>query len=289
MPVRVTIIDADVFYRPTAGGTPSASHDFFNDVAPTPGWGNADTGPVVAFTLSAKHALTPNSRDWLTLDDGKFVRFKNGGKRLPSGAPAGVASKGVGVATLRDRPDRDHDLVREGDVGPYKKGEGNLYKENLAQSVSAPPPHWTAHNPPDYKTDPKPHVRQRQNRDHQNNQAALARRGDDPAEGIAITIPQWIHMNGYTFGQKAKAGKLKNPVYADVAGQSRTEWIANHPSEALFKEIFHTIRLYQQSNQLTAEIVGSFRYLYKLNVSRMGYAPNADIDAMLMWYLEQST
>lgn len=288
MPVRVTIIDADVFYRPLIG-TPSTNHDFFNHVIPTPGWGNVDTGPAVAFTLSTKHGLAPNSRDWLTLDDDKFTRFKNGGKRLPSGVPAGEMSKGMGAAAVRDRPDREHDVVQEGDVGPYKSGEGNLYKGNLATAVSAPPPHWTANNPPAYKTDPKPHVRQKQNRDHQNNQAALKLRGDKPSEGIAITIPQWVHMNGYTYGQKAKSGKKKNALYADKVGQSRTEWIANHPSEALFKEIYHTIRLYSESKQLTAQIVGSYRYLYKLNVTRMGYAPNSDIDAMLMYYLEQAT
>ncbi|MBN9659046.1 MAG: hypothetical protein J0H49_12755 [Acidobacteria bacterium] len=92
-------------------------------------------------------------------------------------------------------------------------------------------------------------------------------------------------MNGYTFGHKASASKIKQRN-ADWAGQSRTQWIAAHPAEALFKEIYHSIRLYELSGQLNYEIVGSFRYLYKLNVRTMGYPPTPQLDLLIMYYLK---
>jgi hypothetical protein len=281
MSVQVSVYKADVYYRPAGAGTKSGTHDLFTIA---PGAQHAATGATAAFHLSQTHNIHGSAAAWLLLTDDAFAKFKNGGKRLPSGVHAGFTHKSVG-AVDRDRPDREKTIVREGDVGPYKKGDGHLYKANLALATSVRPASWTAGNPPEYQTDPKAHVQQRQNRDHQNNQAALEERGDDPKEGIAITLPQWVHMNGYTFGNKAKPGKLKNPAKATAPNQSRTQWIAANPSPALFKEIYHSIRLYQKSNQLTYEIVGSFRYLYKLSVSEQGYTATVDLDRLIMHYL----
>lgn len=280
MPVRVAIIAADVFYRPTMGGTMSKKHDFYkNTGSHFPSWGAADDGPALAFQISQKHDINGTAKEWLTLSEVDFRRFKNGGKRLPS-----KAEKEVGTVS-RLRENREKQQVQEGDVGPYKKGSGNLYKANLAPAVSTRPADWVAGAPAEYKTDPVAHVQQQQNRDHQNNQAALKLRGIDPGAGNAITIPQWIHMNGYTFGAKAKPDKMKNPAKATAPKQSRTAWIAAHPSAALFKEIYHTIRLYHLSDQLTFEIMGSYRYLYKLNVTKLGYPWSVDLDNLLMHYL----
>jgi hypothetical protein len=282
MPVAVTVVSADVYYRPTAG-TESVNHDIV-DILPMLHSNPFPDSPVMDFQLSHKHMLDVKVAAWHVLSDPDFTRFKNGGKRLPSGVPADDMSKTVG-AVSRDRPDREKSPVLEGDVGPYKKGDGNLYKANLTPATSTRPAHWTPNNPPQYKTDPALHVQQQQNRDHQNNQAALKSRGVNPAEGTAITIPQWIHMNGYTFGAKAKPGHPKSPANADKPGQSRTQWIAANPSAALFKEIYHTIRLYQLSGQLTYEIVGSYRYLYKLNVKNLKYDTTDDLDNLIMYYL----
>ena len=281
MSVFVMIQKADVYYQPSQpGSSPSNKHALaFNGPVPA-----AAAGPPSQLQLSIKHNITVGVHQWLQLTEADFVRFKNGGKRMPSKTPK-VVIDAANQAMSRARSDRTKHPIVEGDVGPYKKGDGNLYKAKLAPAVNPVPAAWSAGNPPQYRTDPKHPMDQ--NRDHQNNQAALKLRGADPASGSAIAIPQWIHMNGYTFGNKAKPTTVKkrNP---DFVGQSRTEWIAKHPSQGLFKEIYHTIRLYKLAGYLTYEIVGSFRYLYKLNVKSMGYAPTPDLDGLLMHYLSQA-
>jgi hypothetical protein len=237
----------------------------------------------VNFQLSAKHGVSGQAAQWISLTEANFVRFKNGGKRLPSKSVKTVIDGGGGVSG-RSRVNREKDLVREGDVGPYKRGEGHLYKSTLAPAVSAKPAHWSVGAPgtPDYyETDPAPHVQMRQNRDHQNNQLSLSMRGVNPSDGIAITIPQWVHMNGYTFG--AKANKPK--VVPQGGPQTRSGWIAHNPSAALFKEMYQELRFYSDAGLLSFEIVGSFRYLYALNVKQMGYQPTLQLDQLLMHYL----
>ena len=95
-------------------------------------------------------------------------------------------------------------------------------------------------------------------------------------------------MNGYTFGSKASERKEKgrNP---DFAGQTRTKWISSHPSEAFFKEIYQTLRFYADSQKLSYDIVGSYRYLYKLNVGTRDYAPTTMLDNLIMHYLNLAT
>lgn len=280
MDVLVKIFGANVHYLPrNANSTTSKNHPLLLGPGLAP-----DTGPIHPLQLSIKHNISVALHEWLPLSADAFGRFKNGGKRMPSPAPK-VVFDAANDGTPRDRPDRTFDPIEEGDVGPYKKGDGNLYKAKLTKAKTSPPAGWSASNPPQYRTQPKHPMDQ--NRDHQNNQAALKLRGADPNEGSAITLPQWIHMNGYTFGHKASATTLKkrNP---DFVGQSRTQWISQNPSQALFKEIYHSIRLYDLAGHLTYEIVGSFRYLYKLNVKSMGYAPTEDLDKLLMFYLERA-
>jgi hypothetical protein len=295
MSVIVCVKNSNIFYYP-AKGTRSTNHDYFPPPLERPvetliswaSWYAPDWAiPVTTFDLSLKHNLQGSAPRWIWLTGEQFERFKNGGKRLPSRDPTKTVSDEAGNPRKRKRDDRSNDIVEEGDVGPYKAGPGNLYKRNLATATTSRPAAWApgaAGTPAYYETDPKPHVQMQMNRDHQNNQASLKKRRIDPRLGAAIAIPQWIHMNGYTFGSKAKATKLKrrNP---DFAGQSRTEWIAAHPSEALFKEIYQTLRFYADANELTYEIVGSFRYLYKFNVKNMGYAPTPELDNLIMHYL----
>lgn len=282
MPVLVTVQKANVYYRP-ANGTFSKNHDFFTVVAASPaGLGAA---PVTAFTLSNKHHQVGAAPTWVELQEEAFVRFKNGGKRLPTGHKKPTTGKGVVDATMvhhvRTRTSRENDVVKEGDVGPYKAGAGHLYRNRLAPGTSTRPAGWApgaAGTPAYYETDPAPHVQQQQNRDHMNNQKSLEERGLDPKRGIAVTIPQWIHMNGYTWGDKATRSKKST-------GLTRSEWIALNPEPALFKEMYQELRLYADSGQLSYEIVGSYRYLYKLSVESTHYTPSSSLDNLIMHYL----
>ncbi|WP_321843987.1 hypothetical protein [Paraburkholderia bannensis] len=299
MDVIVYIKNSNVYYYP-AKGTRSSNYDYF----PPPQESTIDrliawaswyapewAIPATGFEISSKHNVQGEAPSWIWLSAEDFVRFKNGGKRLPSTDPNKTVTDKAGNSWARARDDRNDELVEEGDVGPYARGDGNLKRRNLSAATTSRPATWVpggAGTPTYYETDPQAHVQMQMNRDHQNNQNALKKRGLNAADGGAIAIPQWIHMNGYTFGNKAKDTKKKknNP---DSVGQSRSQWIAAHPSEALFKEIYQTLRFYADAGKLTYEIVGSFRYLYKYNVKNMGYAPTLELDRLIMHYLNLAT
>ena len=279
----VVVKDANVYHHATNGAL-SKSYDFWT-VIPKNSVGQG-AAPAMGFTLSQRNNQFGAAPAWLRMAEEAFVRFKNGGKRLPTGYKKPSTGKGVidpsGKLYTRTRPDRSTDAVREGDVGPYKSGDGHLYKAKLAPGTSTRPAAWAAAAggaPAYYETDPAPHVQQRQNRDHMNNQKSLEERQLDPRKGIAVTIPQWIHMNGYTFGVKAVKPKSGQPTL------TRSQWISQNAEAALFKEIYQELRLYADSNQLSFEIVGSYRYLYKLSVETTHYTPTTQLDALVMHYL----
>jgi hypothetical protein len=286
MAVVVRVRDANVFYHPSnPGGTESKNHKFMSLPGQTHIPDATTPIPISTFTLSSKHNRIGISVEWLFLDDDAFRRFKNGGKRLPPKDDAKLVVHDGGVALSRKRKDRERDTVVEGDVGPYAAGPGNLKKAKLDVAINDKPISWSvggAGAPAYFETDPSHPTAL--NRDHQNNQRSLSLRGDDPSRGVSIAIPQWVHMNGYTFGAKAKDSKKKgrNP---DFPGQSRSEWISAHPSEALFKEIYQSIRAYADGRILTYEIVGSFRYMYKLAVGN-GYQASSNLDDLIMHYLK---
>lgn len=242
------------------------------------------------------------------LSDEDFVELKNGGKRRPmkpaqaSPGPLPLHSitthswpsyLGITAPSVRqfNRQDRRTDFVREGDVGPYKSGPDNL-GANLHpfgaqnQMPTSGPGAITA---PDTSRGVRtvPSSPNKMNKDHMNNQAALLARHDNPAQGLAITIPQWVHMNGYTFGSHAKPGKTKSRNY-DKPGQSRTEWISAHPGLGLYKEFFHELRVYHEADKLSCAVVGSYRYLYRLHMKGGNAASHKNplIAKLLMFYLE---
>ncbi|WP_156966112.1 hypothetical protein [Paraburkholderia bannensis] len=299
MDVIVCIKNSNIYYYPVKG-TRSSNYDYFppplesyiDILISSKSWYAPERAiPATRFEISSKHNVQGEAPNWIWLSAEDFVRFKNGGKRLPSRNPNKAVTDKAGNSKKRARDDRNDDPVEEGDVGPYATGSGNLKRRKLSAATTSRPATWVpggAGTPAYYETDPKPHVQMQMNRDHQNNQNALKKRRLSPAEGGAIAIPQWIHMNGYTFGNKAKDTKKKknNP---DFVGQSRSEWIAAHPSEALFKEIYQTLRFYADAGKLTYEIVGSFRYLYKYNVKNMGYAATLELDRLIMHYLNLAT
>lgn len=122
------------------------------------------------------------------------------------------------------------------------------------------------------------------NRDHMNNQAALLSRGDNPSRGLAMAIPQWVHMNGYTFGDAAKPHTTKS--HGPNAGMPRTMWISLNPSLGLFKEFMHELRVYHEAGHLDCEVVGSYRYMYRKHVALHGAThTNPQIAKLLMMYL----
>jgi hypothetical protein len=287
MAVLVRIHNATVYYHlSNASGTASKHHPFL----PIPGLPGQTTVPddmtpvpITTFTLSRKHGVTGVACEWLSLSDNDFSRFKNGGKRLPSRGDEKLLVHDGGVATSRKRKNRDDEEVQEGDVGPYGAGPGNLKRRKLVKATSVKPAHWqpgAANTPAFYETDPShPHDL---NRDHQNNFKSLSLRANPISQndGVAIAIPQYIHTNGYTFGNKAKDTTLKK------TGESRSQWIADNPSAGMFKEMHQTIRFYAESDQLTYEIVGSYRYLYKLSVKRGQIAGTDELDNLIMHYLK---
>ncbi|ADW68380.1 hypothetical protein [Granulicella tundricola] len=283
MSVTVLIKDANVYYLCKNGGDASTNHDLLA----LPGMAAVDfTGmaALTTFTISTKRSVVGSAAEWLNVSDDAFLRFKNGGKRLPSETEKLVVHDG-GVALKRQRLDRESKPVMEGDVGPYARGAGNLKKGNLTTATNSKPTAWavgTAGTPAYFETDPS-HPNDL-NRDHQNNAASLKKRKRDDRDGMTIAIPQWIHMNGYTFGNKAKAGKIKKGTTL-----SRTEWISQNPSPAFFKEVYQTIRFYADSGNLTYETVGSYRYLYKRNTQLGTCSATSDLDQLFMHYLGLAT
>lgn len=255
--------------------------------------------------LTGKQVAVPSV---VSVSDEDFIALKNGGKRRPMKPgqlpPGPLPQHSIRTDTYASywgftnpsvqrfhRADRSKDFVREGDVGPYKSGAGNL-GENLLpfgakhQMPTGGPAAFAA---PDTSRGVRtiPSHPNSMNKDHMNNQAALLARGDNPAQGLAITIPQWVHMNGYTFGSHAKPGKTKGQ-HADYPGQSRTQWISAHPGLGLYKEFFHELRVYHEAGHLNCEVVGSYRYLYRLHMKggNAGTHKNPLIAKLLMFYLE---
>ena len=244
--------------------------------------------------------------DLVFLNDTQFIALKNGGKRRPMkpGQLANPLSEHA-VTThtywsswgftspnreIASRKDRRGETVREGDVGPYKAGPDNL-GNNLDPSGARRTMPTTGAGAFIGKDKARgirtvPSGPDAMNKDHMNNQAALIARGDKPSHGLAITIPQWVHMNGYTFGAAAKPTKAKKRNY-DSAGQSRTQWIAQHPGLGLYKEFFHELRVYHEAGKLDCEIVGSYRFLYRLHMKGPDAQnfKNPQICKLLMFYL----
>lgn len=255
--------------------------------------------------LTGKQVQVPQV---VSVSDEDFIALKDGGKRrpmkpaqLPPGPLPQYAIKTDSVASYLGftnptvqtfhRGDRRKDFVREGDVGPYRSGPDNLGEKLHPFGAKRPMPTGgpAAFAVPDDSRGVRtiPSHPNDMNKDHMNNQAALLARGDNPAHGLAITIPQWVHMNGYTFGSHAKPGKTKGQN-ADYPGQSRTEWISAHPGLGLYKEFFHELRVYHEAGHLTCEVVGSYRYLYRLHMKGGNAATHRNplIAKLLMFYLE---
>lgn len=203
-----------------------------------------------------------------------FVRFKNGGKRLPSRNPGKTTGKQapIGGASppkhVRTRADRRLGLVEEGDVGTYSTGHNSL-KPNIAT----------------------PGLQ----RDHINSTAAVLLRtnalnlgafagsgfsdGQIRARGLTIAISDDVHKGGYTYGGK------QHSVVPGSGGMTRVVYVATHPEDGFYNELIGELALYYGNGQLTYEIVGSYRYLYKLSVRDGHIHATDDLDGLIEAYL----
>lgn len=239
----------------------------------------------------------------VNLSDDDFIALRNGGKRRPmkpKQSPGAIAmhtiktdstlsALGLAAPTVKSagRLDRRGDFVREGDVGPYKSGPDNispkLHPLGAIRTMPTAGPGAFVAQDGSRGVRTIPSHPDKMNKDHMNNQAALLARGDNPSSGLAITIPQWVHMNGYTFGAYGAASKLKHG-----SAHSRTQWISANPGLGLYKEFFHELRVYHEAGKLDCEIVGSYRYLYRLHMKGGNAAThkNPQIAKLLMFYLE---
>jgi len=223
---------------------------------------NHDLNTLVVSNAIVFQVFATNS---IQLSADNFVRFKNGGKRLPSGAavPKGVGKK----AKPRSRLDRRNDLVREGDVGPYSTGVGSL-KHNVASATLE--------------------------RDHISSDGALKYRanvlntgplsgmgysdGQIKARGIAIAIEHDIHTMGYSYGSKQKRTDTPN-------GTTRMHYVAQFPERGIYLEIEEELAAYYGAGSLSFELVGSYRYLYRLNVKNGHVTATDELDALIEAYL----
>jgi hypothetical protein len=295
MPVEVTIKDGEALYRPVHGTTL--------------GW---TTKNLLGFHVHSATEQLPLGGHWqkyhrtdalvdgklphsvpqrvsnvetiVRLTDPQFAAFKNGGKRRPTKpgnlGPDRTIQTGLQV-TPAHRTNREKDSVREGDVGPYKAGDYHLgHSLEQAKRMPVTP---LAHDVKRGVRHPDPPDAAKMNRDHMNNQRTLVERGEDPKYGLTMAIPQWVHKNGYTWGYKAKWDKHGGAV-------SRTEWAAANGGAALFKEFFQELRTYHEAGQLDCEVVGSYRYLYRLYVKASSQSfnngmKNPEIDKLLLMYL----
>jgi hypothetical protein len=289
MPFNVRIIDGEIHYEPVAGTTTgwvrSAKHHLPHGYAAA--WSHETfSGPNSKYL---KLTVAKNVSDLVLLTDQQFAEFKNGGKHLPRkfGKPATKpidtaynAATGTPATHVDYKRKPKGAYTQEGDVGPYKSGQGNI-SENLDTARNTLPATFVVRDElrgikriPKHPDD--------MNRDHMNNQLALKTAGENPNQGIAMAIPQWVHMNGYTWGRTATKPK---------GAGTRSSWIAANPGLGLFKEIFHELRVYHEGGALSCEVVGSYRYLYKLNLRHYhpaGYGAhmkNPRIDKLLMYYL----
>jgi len=251
--VLVAIKDSQVFYSHysnslgvNAYAGASAVHDLAALVAT----------PFANFQIFKQNAVQLSSDD--------FIRFKKGGKRLPSKS---AVPKVVGKhAKSRGRPDRSTALVQIGDVGPYKTGPGSLnYKAALSLE-----------------------------RDHMNSAAANWRRtfvlnlgpwahqglskGQVQARGIAVAIDPSVHSQTYSY-------KWRQMLTDTPTGQKRMEWVAQFPGPGFEKELTDALSAHYAYGSLTFEMIGSYRYLYRLNVKLGAFPPSDDLDALIEAYL----
>ncbi|KRE88302.1 hypothetical protein ASG87_06710 [Frateuria sp. Soil773] len=252
--VAVAIKDAMVFY----------SH--YSKIGQVNQYGNVSNNhDLNALVISNAQSFQVYATNAVQLSSDNFIRFKNGGKRLPSSA---MVPKGVGKkAKSRDRLDRTKDLVREGDVGPYSTGHGSL-KPNVASATLE--------------------------RDHLSSDGALKYRanvlntgpfsgmgysdGQIKARGIAMAIEHDIHVTGYSHGSKQKKTDTPN-------GMTRLQYVAQFPSEGLYLEIDEELAAYNGAGLLTYELVGSYRYLYRMSVKNNHVAATDDLDSLIEAYL----
>lgn len=252
--VAVAIKDAMVFY----------SH--YSKTGQVNQYGNVSTNhDLNALVISNAQSFQIYATNAVQLSSDNFIRFKNGGKRLPSSA---MVPKGVGKkAKLRSRLDRTHDLVREGDVGPFSTGHGSL-KPNVASATLE--------------------------RDHLSSDGALKYRanvlktgpfsgkgysdGQIKARGIAMAIEHDIHAMGYSYGSKQKRTDTPN-------GSTRMHYVAQFPTAGLFLEMEEELAAYNGAGLLSYELVGSYRYLYRMNVKSGHVAADDKLDALIEAYL----
>lgn len=93
-----------------------------------------------------------------------------------------------------------------------------------------------------------------------------------------MAIDRATHKAGFSHGGKQQ-------LTDTPTGQTRLHWAAHNPADALYREMEDELAYLYGTGQLTFEWVGSYRYLYRLNV-KSGFIPAADaLDALIEAYL----
>lgn len=195
-----------------------------------------------------KVTYTVINQQLVQMSDSQFVRFKNAGRRHAShtkGKSAGGISRErqdrTGDNTLH-KWDVDHYGNLTGRQGPW--GNGSLTNRD----------HMTA------------------NSSNQMRNAALPANVADShyvvkRDGLAITVSGKHHRQAsYTYGGRTKSA-------SPIPGMNRTEYGANHPTQAFQKELgemlswkfSHSVNGVNK-NTLRLEMVGAYCYMYKKSV-----------------------